>query len=185
VLSSIDPIRRGFGRREVLLQGDAKKMRKPVRLTLWVTLMGLTALRATSPLTLTVVRGHSMEPTLRPGALSLLDRSYYRAHPLYRGDIVVLRLRGETMIKRVYALPGDRLTLLRFDDNIGNRLLTPAEAARLRRLREPRSLPDHRVLSLTVPPRHCFLLGDNGPVSVDSRDWGPVPMSAILGRAFM
>jgi signal peptidase I len=160
-------------------------MLRSVRRSFWVTLMGLTALRATSPLTLTVVQGHSMEPTLRPGALSLLDRSYYRIHALSRGDIVVLRLRGETLIKRVYALPGERLTLLRFDDNIGNELLTPAEAAHLRRLREPRSRPDRRVLSLTVPPQHCFVLGDNGPVSVDSRDWGPVPMSAILGRAIL
>jgi signal peptidase I len=161
------------------------KMLKSVRLSIWVTLMGVTAFHATSPLTLTVVRGHSMEPTLRPGALSLLDRSYYRFHPLSRSDIVVLQLRGETLIKRVYALPGERLTLLRFDDNIGNQVLTTAEAAHLRRLRGPRSLPDHRVLSLTVPPHHCFVLGDNGPVSVDSRDWGPVPMSAILGRAII
>jgi signal peptidase I len=158
-------------------------MLKSVRLSFWVTLLGVTALRATSPLTLTVVRGHSMEPTLRPGALSLLDRSYYQSHPLSRGDIVVLRVRGETLIKRVYALPGERLTLLRFDDDIGNQLLTPAEAAHLLRLRAARSLPDSRVLSLMVPPDHCFVLGDNGAVSVDSRDWGPVPMSAILGRA--
>jgi hypothetical protein len=36
--------------------------------------------------------GHFMEPTLRPGALSLLDRSYCPFHALSRGDIVVLRL---------------------------------------------------------------------------------------------
>ena len=158
-------------------------MLKSVRLSFWVPLLGFTTLCAASPLTLTVVRGHSMEPTLRPGALSLLDRSYYRFHELSRGDIVVLRLRGETLIKRVYALPGERLTLLRYDDDVGNDLLTPPEAAHLRRLQAAGFLSHGQVISLTVPPDHCFVLGDNGPVSVDSRDWGPVPMSAILGRA--
>jgi signal peptidase I len=158
-------------------------MLKSVRLSFWVTLLGVTTFRAASPLTLTVVQGHSMEPTLRPGTVSVLDRSYYRFHPLSRGDIVVLRMRGETLIKRVYALPGERLILLRYDDDTGNELVTPPEVAHLRRLRASGLLPDSRVVSLTIPPGHCFVLGDNGPVSVDSRDWGPVPMSSILGRA--
>src|SRR5262249_38622439 len=146
-------------------------------------LLGWTTLRAASPLTLTVVQGHSMEPTLRPGTVSLLDRRYYRFHTLSRGDIVVLRLRGETLIKRVYALPGERLTLLRYDDDTGNELLPPPEAARLRELQASGFLPGCQVMSLTVPPDHCFVLGDNRRVSVDSREWGPVPTSAILGRA--
>jgi signal peptidase I len=158
-------------------------MLKSVRLSFWVTLLGCTTLHTALPLTLTVVRGHSMEPTLRPGTVSLLDRSYYRFHGLSRGDTVVLRLRGETLIKRVYALPGERLTLLRYDDDTGNELLTPPEAAHLRRLQAAGFLSHGQVISLTVPPDHCFVLGDNGPVSVDSRDWGPVPVSAILGRA--
>lgn len=160
-------------------------MLRSARRSLWVTLFGVTALHAASPLAVTVVRGHSMEPTLRPGALSLLDRSYYHFHALSRGDIVVLRLRGETLIKRVYALPGERLTLLRYDDDTGNELVTPPEAAHLRRLQAAGFLPDGRVVSLTIPPGHCFVLGDNGPVSIDSRVWGPVPISAILGHAFI
>jgi len=158
-------------------------MLKSVRLSFWVALLGVTTLRAASPLALTVVQGHSMEQTLRPGTVSVLDRSYYRSHPLSRGEIVVLRLRGETVIKRVYALPGERLTLLRYDDDAGNELLTPPEAAHLRRLRAAWLLPGSRVVSLSIPPGHCFVLGDNSPVSIDSRVWGPVPMNAILGRA--
>jgi signal peptidase I len=106
-------------------------MLKSAGRSLWVTLFGLTGLHAASPLAVTVVQGHSMEPTLRPGPLSLLDRSYYHFHPLSRGDIVVLRLRGETLINRAYALPGERLTLLRYDDDNGNELLTPPEADHL------------------------------------------------------
>ena len=158
-------------------------MLRSARRSLWFTLFGVTTLHAVSPLAVTVVRGHSMEPTLRPGAVSLLDRSYYHFHALSRGDIVVLRLRGETLIKRVYALPGERLTLLRYDDDTGNELVTPPEADHLRRLQAAGFLPDGRVVSLSIPPGHCFVLGDNGPVSIDSRVWGPVPISAILGHA--
>ena len=160
-------------------------MLRSARRSLWFTLFGVTTLHAVSPLAVTVVQGHSMEPTLRPGAVSLLDRSYYHFHALSRGDIVVLRLRGETLIKRVYALPGERLTLLRYDDDTGNELLSPPEAAQMRRLQAAGFLQVSRVLSLTIPPGHCFVLGDNGPVSIDSRVWGPVPISAILGHAFI
>jgi type IV secretory pathway protease TraF len=41
------------------------------------------------------------------------------------------------------------------------------------------------VLSLTLPPEECYVLGDNSNVSVDSRDFGPVPIDAILGRALL
>jgi signal peptidase I len=126
-----------------------------------------------------------MEPTLRPGTVSLLNRSYYRFHAMSRGDIVVLRVRGEIVIKRVHALPGDRVTLLQYDDGAGNELLTPSRAALLRGLQASGLLKHGRVVSLTVPPDHCFVLGDNSLASVDSREWGPVPVSAILGRALL
>jgi signal peptidase I len=126
-----------------------------------------------------------MEPTLHPGGVYVLDRGYYRSHPLVRGDVVVLRVDGENLIKRIYALPGDQLTLLRYDDGSGSRILEPGEAPRLLQLQARGKLAGSRVGSLTIPPGYCYVLGDNSSVSLDSRDFGPVPIDNIVGRALL
>jgi signal peptidase I len=156
---------------------------RPIRLVLFVTLAIVATVRAASPLTTTVVLGHSMEPTMRSGGLYVLDRGYYRSHPVSPGDVVVLRHGNENYVKRVYALPGDRVPLVRYVDG-STELLDPDYAARLRRAQTFGLLRDGRLVTLKVPQGHYFVLGDNVLNSVDSRDFGPVPFSAILGRVW-
>ena len=134
------------------------------------------------PLRPTVVLGRSMAPTLRSGGCYLLNTGYYRRHSLQQGDIVVFRHCGETCTKRVYALPGQRVLLLRYDDNIGNEIVEAWAADPLRRLETEHRLPQQHLEEVIVPPGHCFVLGDNRPVSDDSRSFGCIPMSEILGR---
>lgn len=145
----------------------------------------LAGVRAASPLDTTIVLGHSMEPTLHSGTICALDRRYYRSHALSRGDVIVLRIDGRAYIKRVRALPGERLWMLRYDDRVGNDLMEPAQAARICRFFPNRELPGCRLQKLTIPRDYCFVLGDNGEVSMDSRDFGPVPVGDILGRAIL
>jgi signal peptidase I len=38
--------------------------------------------------------------------------------------------------------------------------------------------------TIVVPPGHYFMMGDNRGISDDSRFWGPVPSSWIIGQAF-
>jgi signal peptidase I len=157
----------------------------PARPVLLSILAILASIRAASPLTTTIVLGHSMEPTLHSGQFAALDRSYYRSHSLADGDVVVLRVQGETYIKRVAALPGEQLWLLQYDDGIGSQVVDEAQAARLRRLYPPGNTCGCAVERLTILPGRCFVLGDNSEVSEDSRDFGPVPISAIVGRAVL
>ena len=130
----------------------------------------------------TVVLGHSMTPTLRSGGCYLLNTGYYRHHRLQRGDIVVFRHRGETCTKRIYALPGQHLLLLRYDDGVGNEIVEPWQEPALHRLERAHRLPDRHLEEWTVPPGECFVLGDNLPMSDDSRTYGCIPQSEILGR---
>jgi signal peptidase I len=148
----------------------------------------LTTLAATfvagliTPLHTTVVWGQSMEPTLRPGGLYVLDKGYYRDHTVERGDIVVFRYQGETCTKRIYAVPGDRLFLLEYPDGEGTEIVPPSDVEAYRRLERSGRLVERWVTEVVVPRGHYFVLGDNQHISWDSRSFGCLPKEAIIGR---
>jgi signal peptidase I len=120
------------------------------------------------------VSGHSMEPTFRPGQWLLVRRLNWPSPPLRMGEVIVFDKDGERLVKRVAALPGQR----------------PPEADqvalwRTRQLVRGRSLRLEGpigVLEEPVPPGKLYVLGDNAAVSDDSRSFGPIPQSAVIGR---
>jgi signal peptidase I len=153
------------------------------RQSLLLTTLAATLVAALiTPLHTTVVRGDSMAPTLKPGGLYVLDKGYYRDHAVERGDVVVFRYQGETWIKRVYAVPGDRLLLLQYSDGEGTEVVEPSEVDLYRRLERSGRLADRWLSEVVVPPGHCFVVGDNEHVSWDSRSFGCLPVAAIVGR---
>jgi signal peptidase I len=149
---------------------------------LLATLAALFVAGLATPLHTAVVWGQSMAPTLRPGALYVLDKGYYRGHAVQRGDIVVFRYEGETCIKRVYAVPGDRLFLLQYPDGEGTEIVPPSEVEAYRHLERSGRMVERWLSEVIVPPGHCFVLGDNPHVSWDSRSFGCLPKEAIIGR---
>lgn len=58
-----------------------------------------------------LVIGASMEPTYSTGDVLLVDTSAYREGEPVRGDIVVVRYRGEYIVKRVVGVPGEELEM--------------------------------------------------------------------------
>jgi signal peptidase I len=113
----------------------------------------------------------SMEPTLRPGDHVLISKL---AEPR-RGDLVVFANAGDLLLKRLVAVGGDQIGL---ED--GHLVVNG------RTVEEP--YVDHHVLEgvyfapVTVPSGAVFVLGDNRTGSIDSRAFGPVPRSALVGR---
>lgn len=143
-----------------------------LRDVLWIA--AAAAILQASVLQVSVVRGTSMEPTLCDGDRLVVDRIARGIGGLEHGDVVVLRNPVESgidFVKRVVALPGDRVAL-----RGGRLLVNGAEAERFEHVPDDCDMPE-----LVVPADHVFVLGDNRPVSADSRDFGIVPGPLLLG----
>jgi signal peptidase I len=127
-----------------------------------------------------VIEGDSMVPTLKNGDHFLFHRWPYWNHGPKRGEIVVVQdpNDGVLEIKRIVGLPGDIIQVR--DGHVRlNKLL----------IEEPYLRSDVRTDSgemgykvVLVPEGHYFVMGDNRPVSLDSRIFGPVPRQNILGK---
>lgn len=107
-----------------------------------------------------VVQGHSMEDTLHNGDHILVCKALWLVS-IKKGDIIVIKgeKQGEYLVKRVYAMEGE-----------------PVDYSH-----QPKSW-DFTEGQFVVPAGHIYVLGDNEEVSEDSRSFGPVPESQILGK---
>jgi len=127
----------------------------------------------------TQVYGQSMEPNLHAGQRLIVEKISYRLHPPRRGDIVVLRMSeegGNFLIKRVIGLPGESVEIRDQQVFVNGYPLT-----------EPyvQPSPAGSIPVCLVPVGHIFVLGDNRGFSNDSRSFGPVPVSNVIGRAWI
>jgi len=128
-----------------------------------------------------VVQGRSMEPTLQDGSQYLLNRFAYLCRAPERGELAVLRDPGhrDCAVKRIVALPGECVELK------DRRLYVNG-----RRLAEPYlpagtpTQPLRQPFPLQLGPDQYFVLGDNRPNSEDSRIYGAISRRQILGCLF-
>jgi signal peptidase I len=86
---------------------------------------------------------------------------------------------SQTFIKRVVGVPGDRIKII---DGHVIRNGVPEKDAYIAPCGDgPQcNFPQ----TIVVPPGDYFMMGDNRGISDDSRYWGPVPDSSIIGVAF-
>jgi signal peptidase I len=126
------------------------------------------------------VSGPSMAPHISSGEYIFINTLAYRFGPPGRGDIVAFRhdaaFTGETLIKRVIGIPGDRVRIDRGVVYVNGIALNEPYV----QFNDTRSIPE-----ITVPPDSVFVLGDNRAVSEDSRAFGPVRYSDLVGRALL
>jgi signal peptidase I len=125
------------------------------------------------------VEGTSMLPRLEDRDRLFINKFVYHISAIGRNDVVVFhypRDPEKSYIKRVVALPGDRL---RIDHGVvylnGERLIenyVPEE------YRDTRSMAE-----MVVPDDTYFMMGDHRSISSDSREFGPVERSLIYGKA--
>jgi signal peptidase I len=122
-----------------------------------------------------------MVPELRNGERILVNKFIYNFRSISRGDVVVFWYTEDpdvSFIKRVVALPGDRVEIRR------GKLLVNGEL-----VDEPYVKSEHidrrSFPSQEIRAGHYFVLGDNRRGSNDSRSWGLVPQRYIYGKAFL
>jgi signal peptidase I len=125
------------------------------------------------------VEGTSMMPSLDDQERIFVNKYVYRLEAIQRGDIVVFRYPrdpSKSFIKRVIGLAGDRIRIEAGEVLVNGRALeedyVPSAYA------DQRSYPE-----IVVPPQSYFVLGDHRTMSNDSRDFGPVNISYIYGKA--
>lgn len=138
----------------------------------WVPLLALGI--AVAPLAVVHparISGHSMEPTLRHGRVVWVLRAWAAGKP-QRGQVWMVASPEGASVKRVLALPGERLEW-------ADGLLREAG----RELAEPYvSRLDRGSSGCLESGAGYLVLGDNRSGSRDSRAWGPLPANALRGR---
>ena len=125
------------------------------------------------------VEGTSMLPRLEDDDRLFINKFLYHISSIERGDVVVFhypRNPETSYIKRVIALPGDRLWI---DHGVvwlnGNPLIEPYVPEEFR--------DNHSYPEIVVPEDSYFMMGDHRSISSDSREFGPVERSLIYGKA--
>jgi len=140
----------------------------------------------------------SMRPTLLEGDLILVNKFIYGAkvpfidkrlpavRDLARGDVIVFIYPEDPkkdFIKRLVGLPGDTVEIKNGSIYVNDApLLDPVFNQRYYYNRGDFSPEGAKI---AVPKDNYFVLGDNSASSKDSRYWGFVPKSNILGKAYV
>jgi signal peptidase I len=127
----------------------------------------------------------SMEPTLQIGDRIIVNKLAITWGTIHVGDIVVFKAPpaedcGEPvtdLVKRVIGVPGDSLKSEGNTIYVNNKPLDETWTHT-----EPLGGP---ITPITLKANQYFMMGDNHSDSCDSRMWGTVPRSDIIGKAFV
>ena len=125
------------------------------------------------------VEGTSMLPRLEDRDRLFINKFVYHVSAIERGDVVVFhypRDPEKSYIKRVIAVPGDRLWIAEGQVWLNGRPLRESYVPE--QYRDTRSMAE-----MVVPPDCYFMMGDHRSISSDSREFGPVERSLIYGKA--
>jgi len=128
-----------------------------------------------------IVQGVSMEPNFQNGDRLIIDMISYRFNNPERGDVVVFYRRpGDNSIfniKRIIGLPGDHIALRNGDIFVNGKIIQEKYFV------SSVYTPAVNRTDFSLAEDQFFVMGDNRAMSFDSRNWGPLEKSDIIGPA--
>jgi signal peptidase I len=135
------------------------------------------------------VEQESMEQTVMPGEYILVDKLTPRFDGYKRGDIVVFHPPtgfsigpdgDKPFIKRIIGTPGDTVEVAEGHVLVNGKALVEPYVFEGQPTRARSG-----TTRWSVAPGDYFVMGDHREASTDSRDFGPVAASQIIGRAWL
>lgn len=130
----------------------------------------------------TKVPTESMMPAINPGDYLIVSRlPYYYRDPI-RGEIIVFKYNKDFLIKRIIAVPGDKIDIKENKVYINGELLD--EGAYLQDSVKTYLYAGSKVdFPYVIPENYYFVMGDNRLNSKDSRVFGAISRSSIIAKA--
>ncbi|MBE6655359.1 MAG: signal peptidase I [Ruminococcaceae bacterium] len=164
---------------------DAAPKKEPLReIFLYVELLAITAtvilLFFSFIARITVVEGGSMENTLLGGDRLIVSDLFYTPE---RGDIVIIHSpvvnKGEAIVKRIIAVEGDTVSIHEDGVYVNGEKLNETDGSLGYTINSYPYLPKAPQV---IEKGKIFVLGDHRSNSLDSRSFGQVDESAVIGR---
>ena len=132
--------------------------------------------------------GEAMAPTLDPGEHFTVDLDAYEDALPSRWDLIVFKsplMTDKTWCFRVVALPGETVDIEDGAVTVNDEPLSPPSL--LAYMSYDVDINRHElgmIFPMVVPEGEYFVLGDNLAIAKDSRTWGCVPLTDIIGKAY-
>lgn len=137
------------------------------------------------------VSGQSMMSTLKDGELILTNKIIYRTRDIERGDVITFKAPTDPkkdFIKRVIGLPGEKLEISKntvkiYNDRHPDGFILNETYLDSFQVTEP-GAAFKEGQATAIPANEYMTMGDNRLNSYDSRAWGSLKKSAIIGKAW-